>query len=104
MIQKLKTEDTKPIKAEECYCKFYKSNNSLMAEDEFHFLMICPLYQINRDLMIKQVCEFFPNLTQINLEQQFVWLMSQENEKCTIELSKFIANSMDLRSKELESI
>ena len=52
--------------------------------------------------MIKQVSEFFSNLTQINLKQQFVWLMSQENEKCTIELSKFIANSMDLRSKELE--
>ena len=53
--------------------------------------------------MIKQVCEFFPNLTQINLRQQFVWFMSQENERCTIERSKFIANSMDLRSKELES-
>ena len=50
--------------------------------------------------MIKQVCEFFPNL--INLKQQLVWLMSQENERCTIELSKFIANSMDLRYKELE--
>ena len=29
--------------------------------------------------------------------------MSQENERYTIELSKFIANSMNLRSKELES-
>ena len=65
--------------------------------------MICPLYPLNRDLIIKQVCEFFSNLTQINLKQQFVWLMSQENERCTIELSKFIANSMGLRSKELES-
>ena len=53
--------------------------------------------------MIKQVCECFPNLTQINLKQQFVWLMSQENERCTIELSKFIEYSMDLRSKGLES-
>ena len=32
--------------------------------------------------MIKQVCESFPNLTEINLKQQFVWLMSQENERC----------------------
>ena len=95
--------NNKSIKAEERYCKFCKSNNNLIVEDEFHFLMICPLYQLNRNLMIKQVCEFFPNLTEINLKQQFVWLMSQENERCTIELSKFIANSMDLRSKELES-
>ena len=64
--------NNKPIKAEERYCKFCKSNNNLIVEDEFHFLMICPLYQINRDLTIKQVCEFFPNLTQINLKQQFV--------------------------------
>ena len=95
--------NNKPIKAEERYCKFCKSNNNLIVEDEFHFLMICPLYQLNRDLMIKQVYEFFPNLTETNLKQQFVWLMSQENERCTIELSKFIAISMDLRSKELES-
>ena len=46
--------NNKPIKAEE-------------REDEFHFSMICPLYQINRDLIIKQECEFCPNLTQINL-------------------------------------
>ena len=72
--------NNKPIKAEERYCKFCKSNNNLTVEDEFHFLMICPLYQINRDLMMKQVREFFPNLTQINLKQQFVWFMSQENE------------------------
>ena len=39
--------DNKPIKAEERYCKFCKSNNNLIVEDEFHFLMICPLYQLN---------------------------------------------------------
>ena len=55
--------NNKPIKAEECYCKFCKSDNNLTEEDEFHFLMICPLYQLNRDFMMKQVCEFFPNLT-----------------------------------------
>ena len=42
--------NNKPIKAEERYCKFCKSNNNLTVEDEFHFLMICPLYQLNRDL------------------------------------------------------
>ena len=92
----------KSVKEEECYCKFCKSNKILIVEDEFHFLMICPLYRTRRDSMIRKISDYFPNFSHIGLNQQFIWLLSQEDDKCTKELSKLITQSMNWRSKELQ--
>ena len=46
--------------------------------------------------------KYFPNFNRISLNQQFVWLLSQGDDKCTKELSKFVTQCMNLRSKELE--
>ena len=58
----------KSVKAEERYCKFGKSNNFLIVEDEFHFLMICLLYKTRRDSMIK-ISNYFPNFKHIGPNQ-----------------------------------
>ena len=92
----------KSVKAEEHYCKFCKSNKILIVEDEFHFQMICPIYKTRRDSMIRKIDDYFPNFNHIGLSQQFIWLLSQEDDKCTKELSKFITQCMNSRSKELE--
>ena len=44
-------------KAEERYCKFCKLNKTLIIEDQFHFLMICPLYKTRRDSMIANISQ-----------------------------------------------
>ena len=36
------------------------------------------------------------------LKIQFLWLMSQENEKRTTDIAKFVTQSMTLRTKELD--
>ena len=52
--------------------------------------------------MFQNIYEIFPNIMQNSLETQFLWLMSQENEKCMTDIAKFVAQSMTLRTKELD--
>ena len=52
--------------------------------------------------MIRKISDYFSNFNHISLNQQFIWLLSQEDDKCTKELSKFITQCMNSRSKELE--
>ena len=73
-----------------------------MTEDEFHFLMVCPLYKSKREKMFQNIYEVFPNIRQNSLKIQFLSLMSQENEKCTTDIAKFVTQSMTLRTKELD--
>ena len=81
-----------------------KLENSLSVEDEFHFLMVCPLYRIKRENMLENIYKSFPMILQISLREQFLWLMSQENVNCTKEIAKFITQSMKLRFEELEKM
>ena len=74
----------------------------MITEDEFHFLMVCPLYKSEREKMFQNINEVFPNIRQNSLKIQFLWLMSQENEKCTTDIAKFVTQSMTLRTKELD--
>ena len=52
-------------------------------EDEFHFLMVLPLYRIKRENMPESIYKSFPVKSQISLREQFLWLMSQGNVNCT---------------------
>ena len=74
----------------------------MITEDEFHFLMVCPLYKSKREKMFQNICEVFPSIRQNSLKIQFLWLLSQENEKCTTDIAKFVTQSMTLRTKELD--
>ena len=92
----------KSTSPEERCCKFCQSNGDLITEDEFHFLMVFPLYKSKREKLFQNIYEVFPNIRQDSLKIQFLWLMSQENEKCTTDIAKFVAQSMTLRTKELD--
>ena len=92
----------KSTNPEERHYKFCQSNSDLITEDEFHFLMVCPLYKSKREKLFQNVCEVFPNITQNSSKIQFLWLMSQENEKCMTNIAKFVTQSMTLRTKELD--
>ena len=99
-----KLNDNKSTKAEERYCKLCKLENSLTVEDEFNYLMVCPLYRIKRENMLEDTYKYFSVISQISLREQFLWLMSHENVNSTNEIAKFITQSMKLRSGELENI
>ena len=49
--------------------------------------------------MPEGIYKSFPMVSQISSREQFLWLMSQENE-----IAKFITQSMKLRSEELKKI
>ena len=53
--------------------------------------------------MIRKISDYFPNFNHISLKEQFIWLLSKEDDKCTKELSKFVTQCMNSRSKELEN-
>ena len=95
--------DKKPTEPEERCCKYCRTKN-LAVEDEFHFLMVCPLYMTERIIMLTKIYDLFPNTKMIDLINQLFWLMCQENTSCLNENAKFITESMNKRKKTLDSV
>ena len=96
--------DKKSIKPHERYCRYCKSTNYLTVEDEFHFPMKCPLYNHERTVLLNKIYEMFPCIEKLSLRDQFVWLMSQENEICINLIASFITQSMSCRTKTLDDL
>ena len=74
----------------------------LSFEKGFIFLIYLLRERSEREKMFQNIYEVFPNIRQNSLKIQFLWLMSQENEKCTTDIAKFVTQSMTLRTKELD--
>ena len=71
----------KSTKPEQRHSKICQANKTQMMEDEFHFFMICPMNKTKReDTMLDSIYASFPNVKCLNLKDQFIWLMSQEDE------------------------
>ena len=92
----------KPTKRVERYCKLCQTLNISIAEDEFHFLMICPTYESKRKIMPDNIYNSLPNVKVLDAKKQFILLMSQEDVACTQEIAKFITQCMKLREQELD--
>ena len=75
---------------EERYCPFCPSE----VEDEVHFLLTCPTYQIPRKEMLKSVSLINPSSCEYSQNKQFLELMKTENANLT---SKFIMNIFEIR-------
>ena len=41
----------------------------------------------------------FPNAECLDLKDQFIWLMSQEDETCLKEIAKFVSHCMELGTR-----
>ena len=61
-------------------------------EDEFHFILVCPLYKDLRSLYIKRYYYNRPSMFKL------VQLLSIKNKKALCNLSKFIIKALKLRS------
>ena len=73
-------------------------------EDEFHFLMECPLYNSERTVLLNKIYEMFPCYEKLSLRDQIIWLMSQENEICINLIASLITQSMSRRTKTLDDL
>ena len=76
----------------ERFCKYCLSNNSRLVEDEYHFLIECPLY---RDLREKFLPKYYWKRPSV---YKVVELVSNERRKCIIKLGSFITNSIFRRN------
>ena len=65
-------------------------------EDEFHFMLICPLYKSLREKYIPERYYIYPTF------QQFKLLMANRSENVVKQLAAFIYHSFILRKGELQ--
>ena len=83
------------IEKNERKCYFCKDK----IEDEEHFLINCPLYSPSR-LKLENVCTANCNrYNELNNEQKFIFLMSNEDENVIKQLGRFISDSLNIRDR-----
>ena len=73
-------------------------------EDESHFITKCPLYSNERVLLydsLKYNSRFFE---QLNDEQKFIFIMTNENKKVMVELARFVFNAMKVRERAIQDV
>ena len=61
-------------------------------ENEYHFVLVCPLY---RDIRTQYLTSFYCSWPTLN---KFKTLLSKQNKKVTTNLSKYIYHAMNLRN------
>lgn len=63
-------------------------------EDEKHALMICPAYQEIRKLTFDNVAVANQNFDKLDMENKFMWLLTNEDNYIIGQLSKIINKIM----------
>ena len=91
----------KPIPPDKRTCAYCVKNGIEEMEDELHFFMKCPLYQIERLAFLTRIGNKFPNITKLDDSNIFIWCMTQEDDQLLSLIAKFIAVAFDLRYKFL---
>ena len=69
-----------------------------LVENEFHFVMVCPLYDEFRSEFLHEVNHIFPFLNQYSLYEQFIFFMGFDDCNLHCLFSKFISHAFDVRS------
>ncbi len=65
------------------YCKYCVNINIEVIEDEYHFVMICPLYENIRQVYLSKFCT-------LRSPEKFIRLMSSKSDIVLNNLSKFV--------------
>ena len=60
-------------------------------EDEFHFMLECPLYKDIRKIYIKEYFWKYPNIP------KFIQLLTSDNKELNINIAMFVQKSFELR-------
>ena len=97
---------TNSLPANERICKLC---NEGKVEDEFHFLMRCPFYSEERASLLEHTHTNFKHTNfkktrSLNDSDQFIWLMSQENSSCLIEIAQYLQKAFSKRERTSNTI
>ena len=67
-------------------------------ENEFHFVMICPLYSDLRNSFINRIVNIFPFFSNHSVYDQFLFLMGFDDKNLHCLFARFIHDAMNVRS------
>ena len=91
-----------PLPKELRLCKLCRNIQIQAIEDEKHFLLHCPMYNTFRYDQYRNIATKQSNLLDLEDNEKFVWLVSQEDTDCIQSLSKFINKAFKKRKSTLE--
>lgn len=72
-----------------------------ICEDEFHFLIICPFYEEERNTLMNNVRTLFPHIRAYNCHELFGWLMANLDENVLLSLAKYVHSSFTKRQQQI---
>ena len=67
-------------------------------ESEYHFIMICPIYQELRTIFLQKIYDMFPYITDYCDYDKFLFMMGFDDSGLQCIFSKFIYNAFNVRS------
>ena len=88
---------------DERFCPYCKTLNIFTVEDEVHFLLICPLFNEDRQKLLEGIHRAFPSTTSLNNFNMYIWLMSQEDYNTTKRMGTFCKKSLEKRCSFLKT-
>ena len=88
---------------DERFCPYCKTLNIFTVEDEVHFLLICPLFNEDRQKFLEGIHTAFPPTASLNNFNMYIWLMSQEDYNTTKRLETFCKKSLEKRCSFLKT-
>ena len=59
-------------------------------EDEIHFLLCCPKYTNERQVIIDNISQSCSNFSTLNIQDKFFWIMNCENAEILRDIGEFI--------------
>ena len=63
-------------------------------EDEFHFIMECPFFNIDRSHFMSYISNICNNFQQLDIYAKFLWIMTNEDKDILTQLAIFIKPSL----------
>jgi hypothetical protein len=72
--------------------------NLRMVEDEFHFLLKCPLYSDIRHNFIDNVQRNCDNVHPLSEKKYFLWILRNEDNNMLLKLCDFLLKGFNLRT------
>ena len=88
------------IPLEERFCTYCKEKQLEYIEDEFHILLICMLYQEQRNELYAKVVLSFPSFINMDDFDRFLFL----NSNFQVETAKYIYSAMKIRERLLYNV
>jgi hypothetical protein len=98
MIERGRHMRPKKLEVQERICRHCDTGQ---IEDEMHFMMRCPLYKENREIMWNSLCDIMPSFENLDEMDQFKMLMSNfdgDQEVSNI-VAKYIQVGKELKEK-----